>query len=244
MRATGERSWPTAPTIVAEALVSVVDPLALWLRSGPVGTPRSVADTIALAAAAPPAADAPPSWLRPEQRTAFATLLTLIRRHRGALLADAPGTGKTFTALAVAGAYPRGAVAALVPATLKPQWGARAKALGVALEVISHEEVSRGHCPAGSAQLVIVDESHRFRNPATKRYRTIAPWMVGRDALFLTATPVVNDPVDLAHQLLLAVRHDALAPLGIPSLAATLARGHGHPALGDLVVAREPPDGA
>ena len=244
MRATDWRSWPATPTIVAEALVAVVDPLALWLRPGPAGTPASVASAIARSAVAPAATDPAPDWLRPEQRVAFATLLPIIRRHRGALLADAPGTGKTFTALAVAGVYPRGTVTVLVPATLRRQWTARAATLGVALEIVSHEEVSRGRRPARSARLVIVDESHRFRNPGTRRYQTLAPWMMGRDALLLTATPIVNDPEDLAHQLLLAVRSDALAPLGVPSLLATLARGHGHSALGELVVARQPRDGA
>ncbi|MGB7211960.1 MAG: DEAD/DEAH box helicase [Gemmatimonadales bacterium] len=244
MPATSARCWPQVPTIVAEALLSVTDPLALWLRTGPISAPASTANAIARSAVTPPTAITAPAWLRPEQRAAFATLLPVIHRHHGALLADATGTGKTFVALAVAGAYPSGTVAAVVPATLTRQWATRAATMGVALEVISHEDVSRGRVPAPATRLAIIDESHRFRHPGTKRYRFLAPWLAGRDALFVTATPIVNDPVDLAHQLLLAVRHDALAPLGVPSLPALLAGGRGHPALGDLVVAREPPAGS
>lgn len=243
IRATGRRCWPQVPTIVAEALLAVADPLALWLRVGPVSDPTPVASAIARSAVTPPTPIAPPRWLRPEQRTACATLLSVIQRHRGALLADATGTGKTFVALAIAATYPPGRAAALVPATLRHQWTTRAAALGVTLDVLSHEEVSRGRLPRPATRLVIVDESHRFRHPWTRRYRVIAPWLTGRDALFLTATPIVNDPEDLAHQLLLAIRHDALAPLGVPSYPALLANGRGHPALGDLVVARETPAG-
>lgn len=244
MPATGARCWPQVPTIVAEVLLPVADPLALWLRAGPTSAPSSVAYAIARSAVTAPAPIAAPAWLRPEQRAAFATLLPVIRRHHGALLADAVGTGKTFVALAIAATYPAGTVAALVPATLKRQWTDRAASVGVTLEVISHEEVSRGRVPAPSTRLVVIDESHRFRHPGTRRYRVLAPWLTGRHALFVTATPIVNDPIDLAHQLLLAVRHDALAPLGVPSLPALLAGGRGHPALGDLVVAREPSMGS
>ena len=235
--------WPRTPTIVAEALLAVTDPMVLWLRPGPPADPAAVAAAIARSAAPCPAPDLPPGWLRPEQRTAFATLLTIVRRHRGAMLADATGTGKTFVALAVAGALGQGGAVALVPATLRQQWLRRAAELAIPLSVLSHEEVSRGRLPDDRTRFVIVDESHRFRNPHTRRYQHLAPWMRGRTALLLTATPIVNAPRDLAHQLLLGIRDDALAPAGVGSLSALLRKGRGHPSLGELVVAREPPAG-
>ena len=85
--------------------------------------------------------------------------------------------------------------------------------------------------------MVIIDESHHFRNPLTRRYSTVAPWLVGRRALLLTATPVVNRLDDLAAQLRLAIRDDALAASGIGSLSLLLASGLGHPALCELVIA-------
>ncbi len=65
----------------------------------------------------------------------------------------------------------------------------------------------------------------------------MAPWLVGRRALLLSATPVVNRLDDLGAQLRLAVRDDALAASGIGSLSLLLASGLGHPALSDLVIA-------
>jgi hypothetical protein len=84
--------------------------------------------------------------------------------------------------------------------------------------------------------LVIVDESHRFRNRQTRRYAHLARWLVDRPALLVTATPIVNHLSDLGHQLLLAVRDDALAMDGVISLRQALASGCPGPALGQLVV--------
>jgi hypothetical protein len=63
--------------------------------------------------------------------------------------------------------------------------------------------------------------------------------LVGRPALLLTATPVVNRLVDLGHQLLLTVRDDALAIDGIVSLRKLLETGSPAPALGRLVIEHE-----
>ena len=239
MPATAARSWPT---IVAEALAPLVDPLVPWLRPGPTALPGQVAQALADVAAPPPAADPPAPFLRAEQRAAFSALLTILRRHRGAMLADATGTGKTFVALAVAMALAPDRTTAIVPATLRDQWAHRSSALGIEPQILTHEEVSRGRVPRRTTRLVIVDESHRFRNPKTRRYGTLARWLCGRQILLVTASPVVNEVRELIAQLRLGVRDDALRPAGVPSLTA-LARGdRGHPALAELIVSRRGPD--
>jgi helicase-like protein len=117
-----------------------------------------------------------------------------------------------------------------------PQWRAVAASLGVPLDLGSHQQASRGRLPRTGRGLVIVDESHHFRNPRTRRYRQVAPWLLGRRVLLLSATPIVNRLDDLAHQLLLGVRDDALLPDGIPSLRAAVASGTSGTALGRLVL--------
>jgi superfamily II DNA or RNA helicase len=164
-------------------------------------------------------------------------VLAALRRHRGAVLADPVGSGKTYVALAVAASFNCGSpTACLVPATLQPQWEAVARELGIPLALCSHEQISRGRLPDRTRGLVIVDESHRFRNRQTRRYAHLARWLVGRPALLVTATPIVNRLSDLGHQLLLAVRDDALAMDGVVSLRLALASGWSAPALGQLVV--------
>jgi len=146
------------------------------------------------------------------------------------------GSGKTYVALAVAAALNRGPTACLVPATLLDQWAAVAARLGVPVALCSHQQVSRGRLPKRSRGLVVVDESHHFRNSRTRRYAHLAPWLVGRPALLVTATPVVNRTHDLANQILLSVRDDALALDGIVSLGALLSRGCSAPALGSVII--------
>ncbi|HEV7364739.1 MAG TPA: DEAD/DEAH box helicase [Gemmatimonadales bacterium] len=181
----------------------------------------------------------PPAWLLPEQVPSFRRVLAAVRRHGGAVLADPVGSGKTYVSLAVAHAMNRGSTACLVPASLHDQWEATARCLGVAVALSTHQRVSRGQLPSGTRGLVIIDESHHFRNPHTRRYYHLAPWLVGRPVLLVTATPIVNRGDDLAHQLLLAVRDNTLALDGVTSLRTVLAGSWGAPALGQLVIERE-----
>jgi superfamily II DNA or RNA helicase len=227
--------WETAPTIIAEALIAVPDALLTALRPGAPASGTLVAAQLARSLGPQEHPVHPPGWLLPSQRLSFRRVLAAIDRYRGALLADPVGSGKTFVGLAVAGAVNHGSTVCLVPATLMAQWQAAASRVGVAVTLCSHERVSRGQLPKGSRGLVVIDESHHFRNPRTKRYRHLAPWLIGRSALLLTATPVVNRLADLTHQLLLAVRDDALAADGVGSLR-TLQRARcSPPALGHLV---------
>jgi hypothetical protein len=170
--------------------------------------------------------------------------MAALERYRCALLAEPVGSGKTYVALAVAGQLQgRRPTACLVPAPLAAQWRAVAKRVGVPVEVGTHQLASRGRLPAGTTGLVIIDESHHFRNPLTRRYAHVAPWLVGRRVLLLSATPVVNRLDDLAHQLLLGVRDDALIADGMVSLGASLAAGRGLSALGTLVIEDTAPAG-
>lgn len=229
---------------MAEALAPVPDPVVTALRPGEWRPPAEVARAMARRLAPDEAPDAAPVWLRPEQVRSFRRALQAVRRFGGALLADPVGSGKTYVALAVAEALqPRRAPVCLVPAPLVMQWRATAHALGLEIVAASHSAVSRGRLPDTRSGLVIVDEAHHFRNPATRRYRHAAPWLVGRRVLLVTATPVVNRLADLLHQLLLGVRDDALAPDGVVSLRALLGQGFGSPALGRVVVEAAPSEG-
>ena len=227
----------TAPTIVAEALTTVPDPLLTALRLGPLFPSPMVAASIARSLL--PAQDScpAPAWLLQEQQLSFHRTLAAVRRYRGAMLADPVGSGKTYIALAVAAALNgRRSTACLVPATLVDQWLETARRLQLPVELCSHQQASLGRLPARSGDLVIIDESHHFRNRLTKRYRNVAGWLVGRPALLVTATPIVNRLSDLANQLLLAIRDNALCIEGIPSLRNLLEGGPAHPGLGHVVV--------
>ncbi len=60
--------------------------------------------------------------------------------------------------------------------------------------------------------IILVDESHNFRNPRTKRYRALMEIIRGgkpdKRVLLMTATPINNSVWDLYHQLMLINRGD------------------------------------
>ncbi len=157
----------------------------------------------------------PPQWLLPHQPDAARRIAGSLEIFRGALLADAVGLGKTYVALAVATRYRRPTV--IAPASLIPQWRRVAERLRAVVTITSDQSLSRGRT-APAADLLIVDEAHRFRNPGTRRYDALACRPGVGHLLLLTATPVVNRGADLASLLSLFLPDNALAVLGVPSL--------------------------
>ncbi|HEX5819126.1 MAG TPA: helicase-related protein [Gemmatimonadales bacterium] len=225
------------PAIPAEALRRVAEPLATALRAGPAA-PSAVVRAIVEALQPAEANIDPPDWLRPGQRPLVRRCAAAMARHGGALLAEPVGAGKTWMALALAQVLqPDEPTPVLVPAPLRRQWIRIAAGLGVRVTVGTHSAASRGRLPDGG-RFAIIDESQHFRTAGTKRHLHTARWLVGRRALLLSATPVVNRLDDLAAQLLLVIRDSALAEAGVPSLTALLAGDAGHPALGEVLVAR------
>jgi superfamily II DNA or RNA helicase len=158
--------------------------------------------------------------LRIAQRRTVALIRRAIERHGGALLSDAPGTGKTVVALAVASRY--GDVLVAGPAAVRAQWQRSAARAGVSLRFVSLESLSRGLLPH-SAALFIVDEAHHLRNPSTARYRYAAALARGAAVLLLSATPVVNRRADRDALLALFTSH-ASAALSASTVAEVLVR--------------------
>jgi superfamily II DNA or RNA helicase len=195
--------WHAWPRIFAEELEPPREPLAFLLRGGDAAPPASVARLAA-----------------PHQVRAARRLEGIVERHHGALLADAVGLGKSYVSLAVALAR-REPFALVVPAVLVDQWQALLARFHVAAPVVTHEVLSRDRTPpipGPSIRLFIVDEAHRFRNTATRRYRALAKLVVGARVLLVTATPVHNRLEDLFSLFRLFLRDDALTALGLPSL--------------------------
>ncbi len=237
--------WSRWPALLAEDLRPLAEPLGALLQPGPAAPPALVARLAARALLDLPADPAPlPPWLAPHQRPAVRRLRAIVTRYGGALLADDVGLGKSYVALAVARVLDR-PVALIVPAILAAQWDSLLARLGATARVVTHERLSAAQSDGGAvgdARLLVVDEAHRFRNPATRRYRALARLAVGRAVLLVTATPVHNRLADLVHLLHLFIRDDALTAFGVASLRVA-ARGDVDPdclraAVARLVVAR------
>ena len=208
------RHWPR---IVAESLADVAEPVETLGRR-PVRA--AVADVLAATAAAlaPGRSRAvPPPFLQPQQVDAWQRVAHALSQWGGALLAEPTGTGKTWIALGIA-ALERRCPLVIAPALLLPQWCDAAQRAGVSMHCWSQERISRGALPPHSPRLVIIDEAHRLRDPRIRRVRTLAPWLLGRRVMLLTATPIVNQLRDLITLLRLVVPEDALVLDGLTVL--------------------------
>jgi hypothetical protein len=175
--------------------------------------------------------------LRPHQVAAVDQIEAAFEEFGGALLADDPGLGKTFVALAVARRFPRTLVAA--PASLREMWLEASRQAGVRVEFVSLEELSRGHAPR-SASLLIVDEAHRASTTTAHRYSEVAALAQEAHVLLITANPVRNrrDEFDALLALFLGVEGRAASEAAIArctvrrtsrEVAGSLPRVHQHP---------------
>lgn len=147
--------------------------------------------------------------LQPHQVEAARRLTDALTSFGGALLADEPGLGKTFTALAVARKY--GGAVVIAPAALREQWHQSARRAEVSITWCSLETLSRRDWHADGA-LLVIDEAHHLRTPSAARYARAAALAVGKHVLLLSATPVHNRAADRAalFALFLGARADAL----------------------------------
>lgn len=125
-------------------------------------------------------------------------------RDGGCLVADEVGRGKTYVSLALARG--RGSTVVIAPASLRDGWARATARAQVPCAFVSHEALSRGRTGSSltkAPELVIVDESHRFRTSATNRYLALARLTAHAPVILLSATPLQNSLRDLHAQLAL-----------------------------------------
>lgn len=148
-------------------------------------------------------------WLTDFQVEAYHFAKGILRRYGGVFLADVVGLGKTFIAMALlrhlGDRYGHHAVVVAPPAVL-PAWEDLAREHRVELVPVSVgklDDLSR----YSGREVLVIDESHNFRNLGTARYEAIESWLRPRgessakQVVLLSATPQNNDPKDVLNQL-------------------------------------------
>ena len=187
------------------------------------------------------------------QKDAAIGVIDKIEKYNGCILADSVGLGKTFTALAVIKYYEsrNDRVLVLVPKKLRDNWTIYTKNDKRNLfvddrfnyDVLNHTDLSRERGKSGDIDLktinwgnydlVVIDESHNFRNnPAVKdrvtRYQKLMNHIIkgGHKTrlLMLSATPVNNKMTDIKNQIAFITEDNdsALESVGIKSIDMTL----------------------
>ena len=173
------------------------------------------------------------------QRDAVLAIINKLERYNGCILADSVGLGKTFTALAVVKYYENRnkSVLVLCPKKLAENWNTykdnyvNNPIAGDRLnyDVLFHTDLSRqsgfsngldlNRLNWGNYDLVVIDESHNFRNGVGTHVNTVENRYVKlmdkiiragvkTKVLMLSATPVNNRFIDLKNQLAIAYEGD------------------------------------
>lgn len=162
----------------------------------------------------------------------------ILEDRGGVLIADEVGLGKTFIAgelIRQAVEERRQRVLVVAPATLRDgPWRKFLEQHQLGVQCISFDELAddRQLNPDGTADhlrfepreyaMVVVDEAHNLRNPATLRAEALRKLLAGtppKDLVMLTATPVNNSLWDLHTLLYYFIKNDAaFADSGIRSL--------------------------
>ena len=163
------------------------------------------------------------------QKDGVRSVLAKLRAHDGCILADSVGLGKTYTALAVIKYYEslNRQVLVLCPKKLIGNWNLypahnghlqnpfKADKFGYTL--LAHTDLSRNFGTSGSVDLsnfnwsaydlVVIDESHNFRNSDGQRYQRLLNEVIKRGiptkVLMLSATPVNTSLTDIRNQIYL-----------------------------------------
>ena len=174
------------------------------------------------------------------QKDAVLAIINKLEKYNGCILADSVGLGKTFTALAVVKYYEdrNKSVLVLCPKKLAENWNTyKGNYMNnpIALDrlrydVLFHTDLSRTGGTSngieldrlnwGNYDLVVIDESHNFRNGVgthanttenryVKLMEKVIRTGVKTKVLMLSATPVNNRFVDLRNQLAIAYEGDS-----------------------------------
>ncbi|MEO8263039.1 MAG: DEAD/DEAH box helicase, partial [Pseudolysinimonas sp.] len=164
--------------------------------------------------------------LHAHQQAAVERLRALLRAHRGALLADEAGLGKTYVAAALMREAARPLL--VIPAALRAMWRDALLAAEVRATVVTYSALSRGTVPAGDFDLIVLDEAHHARTASTLRYAVLASLCVRATVLLITATPVHNRRAELSAlvALFLGARAYTMSDAGISALIVRRAREH------------------
>ena len=167
------------------------------------------------------------------QKDAVLGLINKLEKYNGCILADSVGLGKTFTALAVIKYYQERnkSILVLCPKKLSENWNTYKTNYKDNIlqkdrfnyDVLYHTDLSRkkgfsngndlSRINWGNYDLVVIDESHNFRNNNARNDRETRYTRLLNDVmkagvktkvLMLSATPVNNRFTDLKNQLALA----------------------------------------
>jgi len=183
--------------------------------------------------------------LYPFQQKGVLSLIKMLQKYDGAILADAVGLGKTWSALAVMKYFQLQGYEniLLCPKKLQNNWQQYLKKRGSIFESDNLDYTVRFHTDLfekrlekngltikdyfqnDKPKLLIIDESHNLRNAKSNRYKFLVETLLKKNqnikVLLLSATPINNSLTDIRNQFKLMTKdndHGFYETLGINSI--------------------------
>jgi superfamily II DNA or RNA helicase len=149
----------------------------------------------------------------------------ILARYDGVMIADSVGLGKTWIGKKLLEDYAyhqRHKALVICPASLQKMWRDELYGAGIAARIVTQEILGRDEFDSGDvldADLVLVDESHNFRNRGAQRYENLERILAAnsrrgkvsgerKKLILLTATPINNTIFDLYNQVNLVTGGD------------------------------------
>lgn len=178
------------------------------------------------------------------QKVGVRSLLQMLNKYNGAVLADAVGLGKTWSALAVMKALQSDhKVILLCPKKLEQNWRQYLAGTNSLFESdkldytirfhtdlreggLQSKDLNANYFTDDKKKLIVIDESHNLRNDASSRYQFLVSELLQKSSgeckvLLLSATPINNSFKDVRNQfkLLCGGRNDGFGEtLGINNI--------------------------
>src|SRR6266568_2018573 len=149
----------------------------------------------------------------------------ILARYDGVMIADSVGLGKTWIGKKLLEDYAyhqRYKALVICPAALQKMWRDELLSAGIAAHIITQEALGRDEFDTSDVQdadILLVDESHNFRNRGAQRYENLERILAANNRrgqvsgerkklILLTATPINNTVFDLYNQVNLVTGGD------------------------------------
>jgi len=181
------------------------------------------------------------------QKKGVLSLIKMLEHYDGAILADAVGLGKTWSALAVIKYYQlQGRETILLcPKKLEHNWKQYLKRKNSKFKSdeldyivryhtdlfenrLEKDDIDLAHLQSDKPKLIVIDESHNLRNAKSNRYKFLVETLLKKNqnlkVLLLSATPINNSLNDIKNQFNLIVKDNDngfLDTLDVKSLSGT-----------------------
>jgi superfamily II DNA/RNA helicase len=155
------------------------------------------------------------------QKTAVAQAISILEKYYGVFISDVVGLGKSFIGSALIDYYHKRGKRALIicPARLEEMWEHYNDYYDLGADILSMGMLSQENGLVTlnkykDKEIILIDESHNFRNTENNRYRNMLEFLLQYDVknkrklILLTATPQNNSPLDVYHQIKLFHHED------------------------------------